>query len=59
LDLLQKYQAYIEGLYSAKGSIKRKEFVNKTGWKDFIPVVDDDFARFLQLILQKKAQTYS
>ena len=34
--------------------MKRKEFVNKTGWKDFVPVVDDDAARFLQLILQMK-----
>lgn len=53
-DTLEKYQAYIEELYIVKGSLKRKEFVNKTGWKDFVPVVDDDAARFLQLILQMK-----
>nr|WP_319488660.1 O-methyltransferase [uncultured Caproiciproducens sp.] len=53
-DILEKYQAYIEGLYDVKGSMRRKEFVNKTGWKDFVPVVDDDAARFLQLVLQMK-----
>ena len=53
-DTLEKYQAYIEDLYNAKGSLRRKDFVNKTGWKDFVPVVDDDAARFLQLVLQIK-----
>jgi predicted O-methyltransferase YrrM len=53
-DTLEKYQAYIEDLYSVKGSLRKKEFVSKTGWKDFVPVVDDDAARFLQLILQMK-----
>lgn len=52
--MLEKYKAYIEDLYNVKGSLKREEFVNKTGWKDFVPVVDDDAARFLQLILQMK-----
>lgn len=54
LDPLEKYRSYIEELYDVKGSMKRKEFVNKTGWKDFVPVVDDDAARLLQLILQMK-----
>lgn len=54
LDPLEKYRAYIEELYDVKGSMKRKEFVNKTGWKDFVPVVDDDAARLLQLTLQMK-----
>ena len=53
-DRLGKYQAYIEGLYDVKGSMRKKDFVNKTGWKDFAPVVDDDAARFLQLVLQIK-----
>ena len=53
-DTLEKYRAYIEDLYRVKGSLRRKEFVNKTGWKDFVPVVDDDAARFLQLMLQMK-----
>lgn len=51
---LEKYQAYIESLYSGKESLRREDFVNKTGWKDFVPVVDDDAARFLQLILRMK-----
>ena len=53
-DTLEKYQTYIEGLYSVRGSLRRKGFVDETGWKDFVPVVDDDAARFLQLILQMK-----
>ncbi|MFZ7103081.1 MAG: O-methyltransferase [Peptococcaceae bacterium] len=54
MDTLEKYKAYIEDLYRVKVSLKREEFVDKTGWKDFAPVVDDDAARFLQLILQMK-----
>jgi predicted O-methyltransferase YrrM len=53
-DTLEKYRAYVEDLYRVKGSLRRKEFVNKTSWKDFVPVVDDDAARFLQLMLQMK-----
>lgn len=53
-DRLGKYQAYIEDLYCVKGSLRRKDFISKTGWKNFVPVVDDDAARFLQLILQMK-----
>lgn len=54
MDTLEKYKAYIEDLYNVKVSLKRQEFINKTGWKDFAPVVDDDAARFLQLILQMR-----
>lgn len=53
-DTLEKYRTYTEDLYRSKGSVRRKEFISKTGWKDFVPVVDDDAARFLQLILQMK-----
>lgn len=53
-DTLERYQAYIEDLYREKGSMHREEFVNQTNWKDFVPVIDDDAARFLQLILQIK-----
>lgn len=52
--MLEKYKAYIEDLYDVKSSLKREEFINKTGWKDFAPIVDDDAARFLQLILEMK-----
>jgi len=54
LDMLEKYQNYIEDLYKAKGAIRKKEFVDKTGWKNFISLVDDDAVRFLQLMLQIK-----
>lgn len=53
-NTLEKYQAYIESLYSVRSSLRRKEFENKTGWKYFVPVIDNDAARFLQLILQIK-----
>lgn len=43
---------YIEMLYEQKGEMNRREFINKTELKEFIPVVDDDVARFLKLIIQ-------
>lgn len=51
---LERYQTYIENLYNATASLQRNDFVKKTGWKDFVPVVDDAAARFLQLTLQMK-----
>ncbi len=51
---LETYQAYIEDLYCGKGTLRREEFVNQTSWKDFVPVIEDDSARFLKLILQMK-----
>lgn len=51
---LEKYRAYIEDLYGGRSALRQKEFVSKTEWKDFVPVVEDDSARFLQLILQMK-----
>ncbi|MCH4239195.1 MAG: O-methyltransferase [Oscillospiraceae bacterium] len=53
-DRLEKYQTYIESLYGAKSSMSKEDFVSKTSWKDFVPVVDDDAARFLQFVLQMK-----
>ena len=53
-DTLERYETYIEDLYSVTASLQKKEFVSKTGWKDFVPVVGDSTARFLQLILQMK-----
>lgn len=49
---LERYRAYIEKLYSEKDSLRREEFISKTAWKDFVPVIEDDTARFLQLILE-------
>jgi predicted O-methyltransferase YrrM len=53
-DTFIKYHNYIENLYGSKTVLKKKEFVSQTGWMDFIPVVDDDAARFLQIILHLK-----
>lgn len=54
MEMSKRYQNYIEGLYREDDSIKRRCFIDKTGWKDFVPVVDDDVARFLRLMLQIK-----
>lgn len=43
---------YIKGLYEQNAELTRQEFVDKTQLKDFIPVIDDDVARFLKLIIQ-------
>lgn len=53
-DTFIKYHNYIESLYGSKTVLGKKEFLSQTGWMDFIPVVDDDAARFLQIILQLK-----
>lgn len=50
----EKYQGYISNLYAKKSILERNKFVEQTGWSDFIPVIDDDAARFLQLMLQIK-----
>ncbi len=47
-----KINKYIENLYSDKEEINRKRFQDETELKDFIPVVDDDVARFLKLIIK-------
>ncbi|MDK2968448.1 MAG: hypothetical protein PWP53_4060, partial [Lacrimispora sp.] len=51
---LELENTYIEDLYRVTTSLQKKDFVNKTEWKDFVPVIEDDTARFLQLILQMK-----
>lgn len=53
-DTLGKYQNYIKSLYQAKTEQGKKEFIQHSNWKDFVPVVDDDTARFLQLMLMIK-----
>lgn len=50
----ERYDSYIENLYQTKNTLRRKDFIERTGWRDFVPVVDDDAARFLQLVLQLK-----
>lgn len=50
--IIMEISEYIEKLYEQKGEMNRIEFINKTELKEFIPVVDDDVARFLKLIIQ-------
>lgn len=47
-----KIDLYIKGLYEKKGGIKKKEYISKTQIEDFIPVIDDDVARILKLIIR-------
>ena len=51
MDLV-KINKYIENLYKDKEEMNRKRFQNETQLKDFIPVVDDDVARFLKLLIK-------
>jgi predicted O-methyltransferase YrrM len=48
---LDKANAYISSLYTAKTDLTRKQYASATELKDFIPTVDDDVARFLRLLL--------
>ncbi|QAT48308.1 O-methyltransferase [Caproiciproducens sp. NJN-50] len=50
----EKAGEFIESLYRRKETLTKDEFVRLTEWKDFIPVVDDDVARFLRLVLAMK-----
>lgn len=45
---------FIESLYRRTETLTKDEFIRLTDWKDFIPVVDDDVARFLRLVLAMK-----
>lgn len=47
-----KIYEYIEEVYEQNTKITKKEFIEKTQLKDFIPVVDQDVARFLKLIIK-------
>lgn len=53
-NTLEKYQSYIESLYLPGSSMGRKEFIEKTEWKDFVPVIEDDAARMLKILLEIK-----
>jgi predicted O-methyltransferase YrrM len=48
---LERIIKYVESLYNDKEVLNRKRFQDETELKDFIPVVDDDVARFLKLII--------
>jgi predicted O-methyltransferase YrrM len=43
---------YINGLYRQQDQLSQAEFIAQTQLKDFIPVVDDDVARFLKLLIR-------
>ena len=53
-DVLDDYRHYIEALYTSSTSLQRRQFIERTGWRDFVPVVDDDAARFLRVILHMR-----
>lgn len=44
--------AYIEDLYAADTRLRREAFIRASELEDFIPVVDDDVARFLSTVLR-------
>ena len=50
----EKISEYIESLYEGKNDLARREFIEKTAWKDFVPVVEEDAARFLRVLLAVK-----
>lgn len=49
-----KVNNYIEELYSSTNKINRKTYQDMTELKDFIPVVDDDVARYLKVLIMIK-----
>jgi Predicted O-methyltransferase len=48
----EQADSYIRGLYEQHERLNRKNFIEQTRLKDFIPVVDDDVARFLKVTLR-------
>jgi predicted O-methyltransferase YrrM len=46
----EKTNAYIESLYE-KSKLTQKQYTENTELKDFVPVVDDDVARMLQVLI--------
>jgi predicted O-methyltransferase YrrM len=47
---IEKAGAYIESLY-AKKELTQRKYIEDTKMKDFAPVVDDDVARMLQVLI--------
>ncbi len=48
----QRVNTYIEALYEHNNQTNKAAFIQATQLKDFIPVVDDDVARLLQLLVR-------
>ena len=51
---MDRVEAYIESLFRQEQIPGREEFIDRTEWKDFVPVVDSDVARFLRVLLRIK-----
>lgn len=51
---MERIAHYIEALYAEKKGLNKKEYIDQTALKAFIPVVDDDVARILQLLITLK-----
>lgn len=50
----EKLDSYIKSLYENKKVLNRKAYIEQTQTRDFIPVVDDDVSRLLQLLIKIK-----
>ncbi|MFX1597003.1 MAG: O-methyltransferase [Promethearchaeota archaeon] len=48
---IEKLNAYINKLYKDKDFLSKELYIEKTELKDFIPVIDDDVARFINVII--------
>lgn len=48
---LDRLSGYINDLYSKRDQLSKAAFIEQTQLKDFIPVVDDDVARYLKLLI--------
>lgn len=48
---LDKVDDYIESLYKEKG-VDRDKYIDETEFKDFIPVVDQDVSRMMQVLIK-------
>lgn len=51
---MDRVEEYIESLFRQEQIPGREEFIDRTEWKDFVPVVDSDVARFLRVLLRIK-----
>ena len=49
-----KMNLYIEDLYRTRSLLSKQELIAKTELKEFTPVIDDEVARLLQLLIQIK-----
>ncbi|MFX0001357.1 MAG: O-methyltransferase [Candidatus Hermodarchaeota archaeon] len=48
---IEKLNVYINKLYKEKDLLTKELYIEKTELKDFIPVIDDDVARFINIII--------